>query len=116
MKARLPQGFSSGGANNIQQIAKQAQKMQEEMATATEALEQKEYKASAGGGAVTAIVTGKLEVKSIEMQKEIIDPDDPDMLSDLIMAAVNEAIRSANEEKEAMMTKISGGINIPGLF
>ena len=116
MKARLPQGYSNGGGGNIQQIARQAQKMQGEMATATEALEQKEYTASSGGGAVTAIVTGKLEVKSIEMSRDIIDPDDTDMLSDLIIAAVNEAIRAANEEKEKVMSKISGGISIPGLF
>lgn len=117
MKARIPQGFgNNGGGGNIQQIARQAQKMQEEMTAATELLEQKEYTATSGGGAVTAVVTGKLEVKSIQMSPDVIDPEDTDMLADLIIAAVNEAIRAATDEKEQTMSEISGGISIPGLF
>ena len=117
MKARLPKGFNNGGSNtNIQQLARQAQKMQEEMDEATKELDVKEYAAAAGGGAVNAVVTGALEVKSIEISKDVVDPEDIDMLSDLIIAAVNEAIRKARDEKAATMDKISGGLNVPGLF
>lgn len=116
MKARLPKGYGTGAPANMQQLARQAQKMQEEMENATNALEEKEYTATAGGSAVTAVVTGKLEIKSLDIAPEVIDPEDSEMLSDLIMAAVNEAIRTANEDKENVMAKISGGINIPGLF
>lgn len=116
MKARLPQGYGGGGAANIQQLARQAQKMQEEMDAATTELESKEYSASAGGGAVTVTVTGNMEVKSIEMKPEVVDPEDIEMLSDLVMAAVNEALRTAVEDKNTTMEKISGGLNVPGLF
>lgn len=116
MKARLPQGYGSGGGGNMQQIARQAQKMQEAMETATVELEAKEYSAAAGGGAVKVVVTGKMEVKSIEIEPEVIDPDDAEMLSDLIMAATNEALRAANQDKEETMGALSGGLNIPGLF
>ncbi|MGN1457862.1 MAG: YbaB/EbfC family nucleoid-associated protein [Acutalibacteraceae bacterium] len=116
MKARLPKGYSNSGAANIQQLARQAQKMQEEMDAASKELEVKEYSATAGGGAVTATVTGKLEVKSLDIQKDVVDPEDIDMLSDLIIASVNEAIRKAQDEKSETMDKISGGLNVPGLF
>ena len=118
MKARLPKGYSNGGANNtnIQQLARQAQKMQEEMDAATKELDEKEYSATAGGNAVTAIVTGALEIKRLEISKEVVDPEDIDMLSDLVIASVNEAIRKARDEKAATMDKISGGLNVPGLF
>ena len=115
MKARLPQGYGGGGGN-MQQLARQAQKMQEAMEVATAELEAKEYSATAGGGAVKVVVTGKLEVKSIEIEPEVIDPDDAEMLSDLIMAATNEALRAANQDKEETMGALSGGLNIPGLF
>lgn len=116
MKARLPQGVGGGGAANLQQLARQAQKMQENMEKLTAELEVKEYTATSGGGMVTAVVTGALEVKSIEIKPEIIDPDDAEMLGDIVAAAVNEAIRAANEEKEAKMSAISGGFNMPGMF
>lgn len=116
MKARLPKGMGGGGAQNLQQLAKQAQKMQDEMEIITEELEQKEYTASAGGDAVKAVVTGKLEIKEIIMKPEVVDPEDTEMLSDLITAAVNEALRAASTEKEQKMEALSGGINIPGMF
>ncbi len=117
MKARLPKGYNGGGAPaNLQQLAKQAQKMQEEMDSASNELEAKEYSATSGGGAVNVTVTGKMEVKSIEIKPEIVDPEDVEMLSDVITAAVNEALRAAATEKEEVMTKISGGLNMPGLF
>lgn len=117
MKARLPKGYgNSGGAQNMQQIAKQAQKMQEQMEAATEELEAKEYAATSGGDAVKAIVTGKMEVKEIQIKPEIVDPDDVEMLGDIITAAVNEALRAAAAEKDEVMQSLSGGLNIPGMF
>ena len=116
MKARLPKGYGGGGASNLQQLARQAQKMQEEMDKANTELEEKEYKATSGGSAVSVTVTGKMEVKSIDIQPEVVDPEDVEMLSDLIMAAVNEALRTAAEDKSTTMEKISGGLNMPGLF
>lgn len=116
MKARLPKGYGGSAPNNMQQIAKQAQKMQEDMDKASTELEQKDYSASSGGGAVTVVVSGGLEVKSIEIKPEVVDPEDIEMLSDLIIAATNEAIRAAADEKESTMERISGGLNIPGLF
>ncbi len=111
MKARLPQGYG-GGPGNLQQLARQAQKMQDDMATATEELNAKEYEATAGGNAVKVVVTGQMEVKSIEIEPEVVDPDDVEMLSDLVMAAVNEALRAASKDKEETMDKISGGLNL----
>ena len=90
--------------------------MQEEMDAANKELEEKEYSAAAGGGAVTATVTGKLEIKSLEIKKDVVDPEDIDMLADLVIASVNEAIRQARDEKSETMDKISGGLNVPGLF
>ncbi|MGN1051731.1 MAG: YbaB/EbfC family nucleoid-associated protein [Acutalibacteraceae bacterium] len=116
MKARLPKGYGGGGAGNMQQLARQAQKMQEQMEETTLALEEKEYSATSGGGAVKVVCTGKMEVKSIEIEKEVIDPEDSEMLCDLVMAAVNESLRNATKDKEDAMGAISGGLNIPGLF
>lgn len=119
MKARLPQGYSSGGATNLQHLAKQAQKMQADIENATAELEEKEYEAQSGGGAVKVTVTGKMEVKSIEIAQDVVDPDDVEMLSDIVMAAVNEALRNASSDKEETLGAISGGLggmNIPGLF
>lgn len=115
MKARLPQGMG-GGASGLQQLARQAQKMQEDMEKANIELEKKEYTAKSGGGAVTVIATGKPEVKSIEIKPEVVDPEDVEMLSDLVLAAVNEALRTAIEDKNTTMDSISGGLNIPGLI
>ena len=116
MKARLPKGYGGGGTNNIQQLARQAQKIQDDMEAVSAELETKEYEAAAGGGAVKVTVTGKMELTKVEIQPEVVDPEDVEMLSDLIMAAANEALRSAAKEKEERMDSISGGLNIPGIF
>ena len=116
MKARLPQGYGGGGAANLQQIARQAQKIQEQMDAATSELEATEYPATAGGDAVKAVATGKMEIKSLEIKPEVVDPEDLEMLSDLVIAAVNEALRAAAADKAQRMEKISGGLNMPGLF
>lgn len=113
MKARIPRG---GTPTNLQQIAKQAQKMQEEMDAASTELEEREYTATAGGSAVDVVVTGKMEIKSINIKPEVVDPEDIEMLSDLIIAATNEALRKAADDKAETMERISGGLNIPGLF
>ena len=115
MKARLPQGYGGGGAANLQQLARQAHKIQDDMAAATEELNQKEYTASAGGGMVSVTVSGELEIKKMEIDPDVVDPEDIEMLSDLITAAVNEAIRAANTDKEETMNKISGGMNLGGM-
>lgn len=119
MKARLPQGYGSGGGTNLQHLAKQAQKMQADIEEKTAELEEKEYEAQSGGGAVKVVATGKMELKSIEIAEDVVDPDDIEMLSDLVMAAVNEALRNASKDKEETLGAISGGLagmNIPGLF
>lgn len=116
MKARLPKGYGNGGANNIQQLARQAQKLQEDMENASAELEAKEYDATSGGGAVKVTVTGKMELTKVEISPEVVDPEDVEMLSDLVMAAANEALRAAAKEKEDKMESISGGLNIPGMF
>lgn len=116
MKARLPQGYGGGAPNNVSAIARQAQKMQEEMERVSNELEAKEYTASAGGNAVVVTVTGKNEVKSINIQPEVVDPEDIEMMSDMIIAAVNEALRLVAADKEERLGAVTGGMSIPGLF
>ncbi len=113
MKARLPQGYSNGG--NVSNVIKKAQKMQEEIAKLQAELEQKDYSASVGGGQVEAVVTGKKEVKSLTIKPEVVDPEDIEMLQDLVMSAINEALRSAEADSDARMGQLTGNINIPGI-
>ncbi len=101
---------------NMQALARQAQKLQQQMAKLQEELEAREYEASAGGGMVTVKVSGKKEVLSIEIKPEAVDPEDVEMLQDLVLAAVNEALRTANDTTEKEMGKLTGGMNMPGLF
>lgn len=115
MKARLPQGVG-GGAGNLQSMMRQAQKMQEDAAALQQELEQKEYTANAGGGAVTAVVNGKHEIVKLTVSPEVIDPEDAEMLADLVTAAVNEANRQAAQDAEAQMEGVTGGMHVPGLF
>lgn len=114
MKANVPKGM--GGMNNMQSMIKQAQKMQEDMAKAQEELNEKEYVTSVGGGVVEVTVTGKKEVKAIKIKPEAVDPDDIEMLEDLVMAAINEALRTAEDENSKVMDDITGGLNIPGVL
>ena len=117
MKARLPKGYGGGGGGqNLQQLARQAQKMQEQMEAATAELNAKEYTASAGGGMVKAEVSGKNELVNLEINPEAVDPDDVEMLQDMVIAAVNEALRAAETEKNNNMSKMAGGLNLGGLF
>lgn len=98
-------GFNGGG--NIQQLMRQAQKMQDQMTKAQEELEVKEYEASAGGGMVNCKVSGKRELISLTIKPEAVDPDDVEMLQDMILAAVNEAIRAADADKEETLSKFA---------
>lgn len=115
MRARLPQGMG-GGPQNMNQMIKQAQKMQEEMKAKQEELEQQEFKTTSGGGMVEVTITGKKEIKNISIKPEIINPEDIEMLQDMIMAAVNEAIRKVEDISNSEMEKITGALNIPGVF
>lgn len=116
MKARLPQGFGGGGGGGMNNMMKQAAKMQEDMLKYQEGLEEREFEVSAGGGAITVKLTGKKAVKQIELKPEIVDPDDIEMLQDLIVAALNECLRKVDDTVAAEMEKITGGMNLPGLF
>ena len=104
------------GGGNMQQLARQAQKLQQQMTKVQEELDAREYEASAGGGMVTVKVSGKKELLSIEIKPEAVDPDDVEMLQDMLLAAVNEALRTANDTTEREMGKLTGGLNMPGLF
>ena len=99
---------------NMNNLMKQAQRMQRQMEETTKELEEKEYSASAGGGAVTVTVSGKKEVLSVKLAEEVVDPDDIEMLQDLIVAATNEALRKMEEESQAAMSKLTGGLGRSG--
>ena len=103
-------GFGGGMPGNMNNLMKQAQKMQKQMEEATKELEEKEMSASAGGGVVEVTVSGKKEIKKIKIDPEAVDPDDVEMLEDLIMAATNEALRKIDEYSQATMGKITGGL------
>lgn len=103
-----------GGGANMQQLMRQAQKLQQQMTEAQEALDAKEYEAAAGGGMVTVKVSGKRELTGITIDPQVVDPDDIEMLQDLIMAAVNEALRKGEEAREATMSKMAPGMG--GMF
>lgn len=101
---------------NMNNLLKQAQKLQKQLEDMREELEQKTVEASSGGGAVIAVANGKKQILDIKIKKEVVDPDDVEMLQDLILAAVNEALNKAEEMMTSEMSKITGGLNIPGLF
>ena len=117
MKARLPKEYTQG-PSSMQGMIKQAQKMQEQAAQLQEELEAREYDIKAGGGVVALKINGKKEVLSMEISPEIVDPDDIETLSDVIVAAVNEAIKTVEADAANEMSKITGGMGamMPGLF
>ena len=115
MKARLPQGVG-GGPQNMNAMIRQAQKLQEDMETLQAELDEKEYDVSAGGGAVKIKIKGTLEILNIEISPEIVDPDDIETLTDLVTAAVNEAISKVNKTNEEEKNKLSSQLSIPGIF
>jgi len=104
------------GGGNMQQLARQAQKLQQQMTRMQEEIEAREFEATAGGGMCTAKVNGKKELLSLNIKPEAVDPDDIEMMQDLIIAAVNEALREAGDTMEREMGKMTGGLGMPGLF
>ena len=115
MKARLPQGYG-GGPQNMNAMIRQAQKIQEEMETLQAELDAKEYGVNAGGGMVTVKINGKKEILNIDIKPEIVDPEDIETLSDTLVAAVNEALRRVEQTNSEAMGKLTGGMNLPGMF
>ena len=103
-------GFPGGMPGNMNNLMKQAQKMQRQMEEAQKELEEKEVTAAAGGGAVEVTVSGKHEITKVKLSPEVVDPDDIEMLQDLIVAATNEALRKMEEESQAAMSKLTGGL------
>ena len=104
------------GGGNMQQLARQAQKLQQQMTRKQEEVEAREFEATAGGGMATAKVNGKKELLSLTIKPEAVDPDDVEMLQDLVVAAVNEALRAAGDAMEQELGKMTGGLSMPGLF
>lgn len=115
MRANIPKGMG-GGAQNMQAMIRQAQKMQEDMEAKQAELDEREYNINAGGGVVTVKINGKKEIMSIDIKPEIVDPDDVETLSDILVAAVNEAIKRVESTNNAEMEKITKGMNMPGMF
>ncbi len=114
MRANIPKGMG-GGPQNMNAMIKQAQKMQEDMAALQEELDAREYDVSAGGGVVGVKINGKKEIISIDIKPEIVDPDDIETLSDILVAAVNEAIKRVEDTNNSEMAKITGN-GFPGMF
>ena len=115
MRANIPKGMG-GGPQNMNAMLKQAQKMQEDMEALQADLDEREYDISAGGGVVAIKINGKKEILSIKIDPEIVDPDDVETLSDILVAAVNEAIKRVEETNAAEMQKVTGSLGMPGLF
>ena len=113
MKARMPAGF---GRPDMNALMRQAQKMQDKITELQEDIEARDFTASVGGGAVEVVVTGKKNIKSLTIKPEVVDPEDIEMLQDLVISAVNEAIANVEKVTEEEMTKVTGGVSLPGLF
>ncbi len=109
----MPMGM---GGKNQMQMMKQAQKMQQDLLKMQEEMQTKEYEATAGGGVITAVVNGSHELLRVSIDPEAVDPDDVEMLQDMVVAAVNEAMRKAEADSAASMSKLTGGLNLGGLF
>ena len=112
----FPRNMGMGGMGNMNNMIKQAQKMQEEMLKAQEQLNEQEFEASVGGGAVSVKANGRKELIEIKISPEAVDPDDVEMLEDMLVSAVNEALRKADEAQASNLKSLTGGMNIPGLF
>lgn len=109
-------GVPNFGGGNINNLMKQAQKFQQQMEEMQGELETKKFQASVGGGAVAAVANGKKEIIDIKIKPEVVDPDDVEMLEDLILSACNEALKKAESETANEMRKLTGGMNLPGMF
>ncbi len=115
MKARLPKQ-NQGGAQNMNSMIRQAQKMQDDISALQEDIEARQFTSTSGGGAVTVTISGKKLIESLEIKPEAVDPEDVEMLQDLIISAVNEAINQVEEVTETEMNKVTGGVSLPGMF
>ena len=115
MRANLPKGMG-GGPQNMQAVIRQAQKMKEVMAAKQDELDARVYDVKAGGGVVTVQINGKKEILSIDIAPELVDPNDIETLTDILVAGVNEAIKRVDETNSAEMEKITGALDMPGLF
>ena len=115
MRANIPKGMG-GGPQNMNAMIRQAQKMQEDMEALQADLDAREYEISAGGGVVSVKINGKKEILAIDIQPEIVDPDDIETLSDILVAAVNEAIKRVEDTNSEEMSKITGNVGFPGMF
>ena len=107
--------YQRGGGQSMNAMLQQAQKMQEEMAALQEDLDGREYEVSAGGGAVTVKINGKKQILALDIQPEVVDPDDIETLSDILVAAVNEAIKRVEDTNNAEMSKMTGALGMPGI-
>ena len=114
MKARLPQGYGNG-PQNMQNMLRQDQKMQENLENKKAELEEKEYVVTSGGGMFEITSKGDHTIKAIGINPEVVDPEDVEMLEDMLVAALNETMRQIDEESERELEKVTGGLNIPGL-
>lgn len=114
MKARIPKNM--GANQNMNSMIRQAQKMQEQITELQNDIEERDFSATAGGGAVEVILSGKKTMKSLTLKPEVVDPEDIEMLQDLIISAVNEAVNNIEKTTEEEMNKITGGVALPGLF
>lgn len=115
MKANIPKGIG-GGPQNMNAMIRQAQKMQEDMEALQADLDAREYDISAGGGVVGVKINGKREILAIDIKPEIVDPDDIETLSDILVAAVNEAIKRVDDVNNEEMSKVTGNVGFPGMF
>lgn len=115
MKVKLPKGMG-GGPSDMNSMIRQAQKMQEQMAEKQAELDEREYEVQAGGGVVTVKIKGTKEILDIQLQPEVVDPDDVETLQDILVAAVNEAIKKVEATNEQELGKITGSMNLPGMF
>ena len=115
MRARVPRG-AGNNAQNMNQMIRQAQKMQDQITELQDDIEARDFTATVGGGAVELVMTGKKTIKSLNIKKEVVDPEDIETLQDLIISAVNEAVTQIENTTEDEMSKITGGVSLPGLF
>ncbi len=114
MKSRVPKNI--GGVQNMNSMIKQAQKMQDEITELQNDIEARDFSATSGGGAVEVVVTGAKNIKALTIKPEVVDKDDVEMLQDLIISAINEAMADVEKTTEEEMNKITGGVALPGLF
>ena len=114
MKSRVPKNI--GGAQNMNSMIKQAQKMQDEITELQNDIEARDFSATSGGGAVEVVVTGAKNIKALTIKPEVVDKDDVEMIQDLIISAINEAMADVEKTTEEEMNKITGGVALPGLF